>query len=171
MKYIILFIALMSHTSTFALENLTGQGTRLVRAYTNQMEKLLGVKCVKFDGNYAGEIRMMGMCYRLQRHVNLEQARALYAYMTQEFLDLANNDKKARIALHNYPATINNLNLRITFCDAKDMPLHSPCIAAISVENEITKYYVVEKDLDFTLYFQEPYSETVSLAKSKSREN
>lgn len=136
-------------------------------AFIKQMRRERNLFLSGSGGGMMNDVESIFLSFDFIGSRSIDDARALYVEVADEFLARVNADEKLRPFLHNYPFTIDNFELHLTFVDKQKKfqpPLafvfYSPRRRLIIYE----AYNPVEKRL-YTIY-EEPYSEAVKIVKS-----
>lgn len=108
------------------------------------------------------------------KEVTVDQARALFVRITEDYLQRVNNDQSVRPYLHNYPFTRQNLDFQLGFW--KKGSVHQD--SSVHQDNGITYIFNSKDDRlcyfaydgsNLQLVYQEPYEEALEIVKASGQ--
>lgn len=88
---------------------------QIVLEYTKVLQQEYTLSLVGLGGSMPDDIEKIDIQYDLFGQYDLESARKLYMKIAHGILDRINADNQIRPYLHEYPATLNQLRLSLTF--------------------------------------------------------
>lgn len=102
----------------------------------------------------------------------LDEARSLFVDVAEGFLKRYNVNEQIRPYLHNYPFTIENLDIMISFKNQINHPTEGKIALIYRVKNKglFFKGYDLEKDEYFTVH-KEPYETALEIVKNQKHKN
>ncbi len=150
--------------------------------YTKQARKITGRFCEEislpkdlyltgYGGALMHDVKELALHFDAFECLNLEEARKLYVEMTETYLDYINEDEAIRPFLHNYPFTIKNLKIMITFFDHSGNYQDNGCIALIFRVLKTSQVFYCAYDSekkDFVDVHEEPYEEAKRIVLESS---
>ena len=115
-----------------------------------------------YGGALIYDVKELALHFDACECLNLEEARKLYIEMTETYLDYINEDEAIKPYLHNYPFTIQNLDLTIAFLDRSGAHQGNGCIAFIFFNPKTSEIFFRTYNPDndkLTPFHEEPYEE------------
>lgn len=89
---------------------------QLQQSYAKEVQKS-GLYLYGGGGQLMNDVQKISLSFMIEKHVNVDEARRLYVKYAEPFRQMVNEDRKIRPYLHNYPATINELDFSLGFLD------------------------------------------------------
>lgn len=123
-------------------------------------------------GAMMGDIQEVFAHYIIRKEMSLVDARKLYIEVAEEFIKRYNDDEKIRKYLHNYPFTIENVELDISFENEQGDKPPEGCVAYIYTIKKNEKdgtilYYRDYKEGKLSPLHKEPYATAVEIVKNQ----
>ena len=91
-------------------------------------------------GALMNDVEQIGLSSHLKKNADIKTARRLFVKYAQPFLEMINADRNLRPYLHNYPATIKELDFSISFEIDRSKNLSSQVSSVFSGYGEICYY-------------------------------
>lgn len=161
-----LFVAILISNGLLAKDYIK-LANKNTSAFIKKMHNEKNLLLCGSGGAMMNDVESIFLSFNLVGCRSIEEARALYVEVAEEFLALINADEKLRPFLHNYPFTIDNLELRLTLVDESHH--FQPSLAYVSyIKRHGLLYFDGYDQTKGGLYdlYQEPYSEAVKIVKS-----
>lgn len=133
---------------------------RIFNLYNKELRQQKGLYLNGSGGAFMDDIKKINSSYKSYEPMTIELARQLYVEVIEGYLNRYNEDEKIRPYLHNYPFTIDNLNVMISFWDKAKKRRDKGLVALIYIgKNQEIVYstYDYEKK-DFVKLHRETYS-------------
>lgn len=142
---------------------------RISSEFTNHIKKTYPNVVVSSKGGcYLNDVEQIHIGYELQGYMNIEEARCLYVKEAEYFIYMINSDKQIRPYLHNFPVTIDNINLVINFSAQNHQFVSPPFVAYISAVKGKLDYAIDNKEANrLETIHVEPYEEAVRIVKEE----
>jgi len=107
-------------------------------SFIAQVKKKYDLSLEAFGGSMMdNEISKISLYFEGNNHLKVNEARSLYVTLSEMLLNNINQDKVVRPYLHDYPFTIENFDLRLSFYDKQGR--------RVSEENVCLIFYVKKK--------------------------
>lgn len=90
----------------------------ITSSYNKTLKKKHGLRVIGSGGGMMYDVEEIGLHYVSDKRLNIQETRILFTDIVEGLLEKINADKKLRPFLHNYPFTIENLDISISFADA-----------------------------------------------------
>lgn len=165
-KWVYVLSFLLISTSLHAEQEHIKLINRFNAAFAKELKKEKSMCLFGYGGRMMFDVEEVFMSYQVTQCVSMEEARRLFVEISEKYLVRINGDEKLRPFLHNYPFTINNLDLNLGFKDAKRQFQKGLAFVMYSKRTGHIVYnsYNSETDMLDTIY-EEPYEEAVRLVK------
>ncbi len=113
------------------------------------------------------DVKKVNATYLSFAKLSVNEARNLYVEVVEGYLERFNRDEQIRPYLHNYPFTIENMKLMITFKDEYHRRRDGEDVTLMFMARGNLVYYCsydYEKE-DFVDLHEEPYEEAVRIVR------
>lgn len=119
-------------------------------------------------GSMMNDVKMMMMAFQFFEVVDMDAARELLVYSTEEYLTNINSNKELRPYLHNYPFTSENVEIVIYFSQPNrgDVPLGNIAVAAVG-NGSIVYYTKCSGPQTLKEFYEEPYQDALKIVASE----
>lgn len=110
-------------------------------------------------GAYQGNVNNISMMLRLNQFATIEQAREIYIYFMNEFIQALNEDLTIRPYLNHYPADQYNIELSLLFkYNKEDANTPNETVESVSLIKNKVVYFGERSSI-----FEEPYEEALKI--------
>ncbi len=176
MKYCILamlslFVVCIScgmFSATIEDENYERIADRITARTAKKLQKELGLLCIGTGGGMMGDIYHMSMSFQYFEEVDEGKARDLLVSATQEYLSAINNDKKVRPYLHNYPFTVEGVDISIWSKEPDGHSVPFDKIACFGVTKGVVDYSLDQPgNKPYVVIHKEPYAEALKIVEEQ----
>ena len=128
---------------------------------------------IGIGGGMSDSVKCMSLSFQLHHEVDLEEARELSVYATEEFLKTINTNEEIRPNLHHYPFTANDVEIWIwiTKPDRRDVPLGEICFVLskdgrVSYSMQKSQETKRQENYSKPYFLREPYEEALAKVKA-----
>ena len=177
MKYSVYVAALITFVASFFCYTLLWSDSskpgreqianKITAKVAEKIEKDKGLRTIGTGGGMMYGIRKLSMSFQCLQEVDLETARKLVVYCTEEYLGAINSDKEVRPYLDDYPFTEKNVDIRVFFSkpDGHDVPIGK--ISVVSMINGRVDYEIdTLKRNRFVSLHEEAYQEALKIIQT-----
>jgi hypothetical protein len=142
---------------------------KIVNAYIKDVKYRYGFHLDGSGGSMMNDITVIRLMFSSINTVKLDQARIIFVDSVENLLNRVNSDEKIRPYLHNFPFTIDNIQLDIGFLKPGGKFVDGEFIATISLIKGKIFYghYNMSKDRLENLY-SEPYEEAIKIVREQN---
>lgn len=133
--------------------------------FTKKM-KNKGLYLIGSGGAMRGDIQKINLGYRIQKKINLEEARILFLTYSEDLLRSINGRKKIQPYLHDFPFTSKNIYFALRFVDNQGNYVEEPYIAYIFIntsKDEIAYFIYDRKKKGLECIHIEPYQDALKI--------
>jgi hypothetical protein len=128
-------------------------------AHNKELQKQKDIFLVGFGGAMMGDIQKVCAHYESHERLAVNEARSLYVEIIEGYLKKYNGDEVIRPFLHDYPFTIENLEVNIGFYDSIRQRIDNGFVAYMFIgKNHMLIYKAYDPKTDeFIHLYDEPY--------------
>jgi hypothetical protein len=147
----------------------------IVRAFTKEMKKKLGLVCIGSGGSMPYDVELIEVDFASYQRASIEEARELEVKATERLLQMINDHKKIKPYLREDPFVSNRTNVSISFYKPNNEYNLDGSVAVVShvkdkvyydkAEPTTTKKYATEELVDL---YKEPYEESLKIIEKKN---
>jgi hypothetical protein len=136
----------------------------IIGVHAKSQKKKYNIQAIGSGGSIPDHyVKRFIVHYECNRPMTIEEARHLYVHSVEELLYLINSNEKFRPYMDNYPFTVKNLDLTISYWDVNSRNFDPPSVAMVffSRGNSILYAFYDNQSDKFTyeMDVREPYSE------------
>ena len=140
---------------------------RITANFTKELTKEKNMYLFGYGGRMMFDVEEISMSYNVVKHASIDEARRLFVEVAERYLARINADEKLRPFLHNYPFTINNLDLGIGFENEKRQAHDDLAYVVYRKKTGKIVYNANDPKEDmFYKIYEEPYEEAVRLVNN-----
>ncbi len=143
---------------------------KISSSYCRELNQSKGLYVTGSGGAMMGDIQEVGVHFISFTPSSIEEARRLYVEVTEGFLKRYNENEAVRPYLHNYPFTIENLEIMIRFADEARKHRGDWMVALVFTARKDQLFYCgynYEKQQLYDIH-KEPYSQAVEIVKQQT---
>lgn len=134
--------------------------------FTKELMKEKNMYLFGYGGRMMFDVEEVSMSYNIVKHASIDEARRLFVEVAEGYLARINTSEKLRPFLHNYPFTINNLDLGIGFENEKGQAYEDLVYVVYSKRTGKIVYNANDpKEGMFYKIYEESYDEAVKLVR------
>ncbi|HEY4832305.1 MAG TPA: hypothetical protein VIH61_07080 [Waddliaceae bacterium] len=134
-----------------------------IHSHAKIQKKIYGLALIGSGGSIPDhQVKEFIVHYVANRPMSLDEARNLYVHSVEGLLNLINSNDELKPYLDNYPFTVNNLDLKISYWDPNADGFDPPSVALVFlVRGNICYAYYDNQSARFTyeMDIREPYLE------------
>jgi len=138
---------------------------QIIAQHEKVQKRKYNLDLIGSGGGIPDYITNFNLHYFSTAQVNVSEARRMFVNNVEDLLRLINSNEQLRPYMSNYPFTINNLELRLTFVNKFNKMQEPPYVANVSLINERVFYYFFDQNTNRFIDkdYIEPYSEARKL--------
>lgn len=138
---------------------------KITNKYNKELKEQKGLFLIGSGGAFMYDIKKIGLSYISLSKLTVDEARKLFVEVEEGYLKRYNENEEIRPYLHNFPFTIENLELMIIF-DEKRNDLSNGYIAGMYIANKklYFKGYDYHTNELYTIH-SEPYSTSIEIVQ------
>lgn len=118
MNKVFLFLFLFFQVACYSSDKVD-LSYKIMNSYAAKQKKERNLRLSCIGGSWPTDIHVLDVDFDTNLYVDVPQARKLIVPCIKEFLDQINSDKQIRPYLHDYPSTVKNIGLGISFSNKK----------------------------------------------------
>ena len=166
-KWIYIVSFLLISASPHATQKHIKLINRFNTKFAKELKKEKSLYLFGYGGRMMFDVEEVFMSYQATQCVSLEEARRLFIEISEKYLARINGNEQLRPFLHNYPFTIDNLELSLGFKDVEGKFQNQVSFIMYSKRsgNIVYNSYNTETEMLDTIY-EEPYEEAVRLVNN-----
>lgn len=141
---------------------------KIVNEYNKELTKQKGLYLIGEGGAFMNDIQEVSLSYISYDASSVDQARRLYVEIAEGYLRRYNENVEIRPFLHNYPFTIDNLELMIGFEDETNRHRGDGYIALMFIARDKLWYKGYDKEKqEFYPIHSETYAKAVEIVRNE----
>lgn len=163
-KWLWVFCFLMTCNSLHAEQKYIKLVDRITGKFSKELKNEKNMYLFGYGGSMMNDVEEVFMSFHIVQQATIQEARQLFVEVAERYLARINEDEKLRPYLHNFPFTIDNLDLGIGFENEMRQP-HNDLAYVVYCKrtgNIIYNANDPKEDMFYKVY-EEPYEEAVKL--------
>ena len=143
---------------------------KIYNAYNKELKNKRNLYLVGSGGGMMHDIKEVFAAYVSFERLNVNEARKLYVEVVEGYLSKYNQDEKVRPYLHNFPFTVDNVDVKISFEDEKHHFRDQGYVALMFVgkhQRLVYRAYDPKSD-EFIALYEEPYETAREIVMQES---
>src|SRR3990167_5708408 len=114
---------------------------KITSRFCKEVSKPKGLHLCGYGGALMYDVKQLDLYYYSHQCLTLEEARKLYVEVAEIYLSYINEDEKIRPYLHDYPFTMKNLDLMMSFSDKRNKKYDNGNVSLIFYVQKTGKIY------------------------------
>ncbi len=146
---------------------------RILHPYMKQLRREKSLYLGGCGGSMMADVKMVGAYLVGFHELSVDAARELFVEINEELIARYNNNEQIRPFLHNYPFSIDNIEIHLAFEDEyRKIQSHGYVAGVFIGKNQEVYYegYDHEKHSFYDLH-SESYADAVAIVKARSMSN
>ena len=170
MRYLFLLITITLVGCSTGYETHCMLADKFVMNFTSKLQKTDKLRPTSYGGAMMDDIQKINLGFETEECMNLDQMRKFIVLKAEEFLAAINNDLEIRPYLHDYPCTINNIQLSISYNKKGKSNAFYPHVANAQIYKGEILYitFAEESDWFITSPPSEPYERALQIINEES---
>lgn len=165
-KFALVISMFLTLTSFLGKPDYTKLSDQIVKKYCKKVALEKGLFAIGSGGRMMYDIEEVGIHFVSYETMSVEEGRKLYVEIVEDLLKLYNENEKIRPFLHNYPFTIENLNIMVMFEDSNHH-LQTTGLSGISYVKQKVGYKIY-RDHKIQWIHEEPYSTALEIVQNET---
>lgn len=147
------------------------EAERIIRIYTKQMKKDRALYAIGTGGAMMYDVQEITLHFVSYAKLDVAQAREVFVDCCEGLITTVNADEKIRPFLRDYPFTIKNADIMISFQKKSGGHVDSEYVAFVCCSKNFIHYAYHDNDKDMlTRITKEPYEEALRIVKEQRGE-
>lgn len=157
MKKIIIYFALLFSFSSFAERlDYSARAEKIRSQIIKKLKDELKISCYGGGGGYQGNVNYLSSSIEVYQIATIEQARNIFLYIMNNFIDALNADHIIRPYLNHFPANQSNIELTLRFIKSANENSEEQFIHTVHLIKNKLVYFI-----NGSVVYEEPYEEAL----------
>lgn len=138
---------------------------RITNRFVCEMRQQQGLHLSGSGGGMMDDINNVSLYFDSKMQIGVDDARRLYVTSMETLLSKINADRDVRRYLHNFPFTVDNIRLSLSFCDRSGRDVSNGLVAHVFCIEGKVFYMTADSETGKSLdLYEESYDEALSVA-------
>jgi len=140
---------------------------RILAQYVKELQRDEKLHLYGHGGSMMNDVKVVEIYLLGNQKLSVDEARELFVKISEELIARYNNSEKIRPFLHNYPFTINNIDVQLAFQDENRRHQTDGNVALVFIAKQSICYcsYDRQKECFLDLH-SEPYEEGLAIVNN-----